>query len=137
MQIFFAASEIADDSVGILRTSEYSAVDSEHCGGSASANTLCYGEIGDRDLEEDCKVPSPQIRGRTREVFYQTDALASGCPGRRQSRGVQLRRRGAARADGHADDGRRLREEQKAQAGYESAEPLGLDRGGVREVMVT
>ena len=102
LEIFFAASEIADDSVGILRTSEYSVVDSEHCDDSASTNTLCYGTPG-FDQEEDCKVQCAQITIKTREVFNQTDIPASGCPGCRQSRGVQLRRRGAARADGHAD----------------------------------
>ena len=65
---FSSAAEIADDSVGILRTSEYSVVDSEHCGDSASANTLCYGTPG-FDQEEDCKVPCAQITMKTRRIL--------------------------------------------------------------------
>jgi len=51
----FRASAITDDSVGILRTSEYPAVDSELCGDGVGENLLCYGEEG-FDQEEDCKV---------------------------------------------------------------------------------
>ena len=56
-EIFSSASAITDDSVGILRTSEYPAVDSELCGDGVGENLLCYGEEG-FDQEEDCKVTS-------------------------------------------------------------------------------
>ena len=51
------ASSITDDSVGILRTSEYPALHSELCGENAREDLLCYGEEG-FDKEEDCTVNS-------------------------------------------------------------------------------